>query len=194
MADEDADIGVELLTALSKTRQVLSTREKDLADLEEHLGKLESSAEAAAKNAVKRLTKRKESHAKEAALLRDAVEAMERAMDADEQREEAFSALMSEKEAEVARAKDAANEKVAEKIEEEKKKLARKLEVARQDVEMFKVQTRDASKAKDAAEKELAALKKELGGGKNGVDDDAKKQLAAFRKTVQQAVKLLQDV
>jgi chromosome segregation ATPase len=209
MADEYADIGAELFKALSKTRQVLSTREKDLSDLEEHLEKLTSSTEPAAKSAVKRLSKRKESHAKEARLLADAVEAMERAMEADEANEEHFSAMMSEKEAEVARAHEDAGGKLA----EEKTKLARKLEVARQDVEMFKVQTRDAVKDRDAAQKEAKAQKAEADKltkklaqvekdltllkqkvASNGTDQaEAKKTLAAYQKKVAQAVKLLQE-
>lgn len=233
MTDDDADIGGELALALSKTRQVLQTREMDLAGLEEHLAKLADSAEPAAKSAVRRLNKRKESHAKEAQLLRDAVEAVERAMEADDVREENFSALMSEKDFEVARAGDHA----ASKLEDEKQKLARKLEVARQDVEMFKVQTRDAARAKDAAESEakslaatvarlerelkaaapakdlklvkgeaeklekrLATLERELGAAKEkaaaeGAElADAKKALAASKKNVQQALKLLQEL
>lgn len=189
--EDDEDLGPELLTALSKARQVLSVREKDLAGLEEHITKLGDSEEAAAKSAIKRLSKRKESHAKEAKLLSDSVAAVERAMEIDERREEAWSALLSEKEAEHARA-----------LESEKEKLARKLTVARQDVEMFKVQTRDATKAKTAAEASVKTLEKAQ---KQAVDakefkavkaevEKLNKQLEKTQKVAAQAVKLLQDV
>jgi len=188
---EDDDLGPELFTALSKAQQVLSTREKDLAGLEEHITKLGASSEAAAKSAIKRLSKRKESHAKEAKLLRDSVDALERSMAIDERREEAWSALMSEKEAEHAQA-----------LEDEKAKLARKLTVARQDVEMFKVQTRDAAKAKGAAEASLKTLEKAQ---KSAVDakefkavkaevEKLRKQVDKMKKGAAQAAKLLQEL
>jgi chromosome segregation ATPase len=188
---EDDELGPELFTAISKAQQVLSTREKDLTGLEEHITKLGDSEEAAAKSAIKRLSRPKESHAKEAKLLRDSVEAIERAMEIDELREETWSALMSEKEAEHATA-----------LEEEKAKLARKLTVARQDVEMFKVQTRDAGKAKTAAE---AALKSAEKAQKGVVDakefkavkaelEKLRKQVEKMKKSAAQAAKLLQEL
>jgi chromosome segregation ATPase len=163
--DDDADIGAELATALAKTRTVLHTRETDLKGLDTHLAKIKDSDEAAAKSAAKRLEKRRESHAKEAQLLREAVEALERGMEADDEREENFSALMSEKEFEIARERESLEKKrdeIADRLADQEMKLVRKLDVARQDVEMFKTQTSDAIKKVSAGDAEVKKLTTQL--------------------------------